>query len=491
MRIPFSPPPGINSDDTTFAAEGQWADGNNVRFRQGKPETIKWWAKPQFTGGGDITLTLTGTCRKIIEWRDGSTTLIGFGTTTKLQSWDGSGGLDDITPSGFTSADTWCLDTWGTDLLAAPGSGTLYVWAGTGLATEVTQAPDVIIQMLVTEQRQVMALGTNEESSGTFNHQCIRWSDLEDYTDWTTTSTNNAGEQILDTQGVIYAARRVGPYIAVWTSLDLWLGEFIGDPAQTYRFQKVAGDCGILGPNAVEVVGQTAYWTGFDKRFYSWTVGSVPQAIPCPIWKDFLDNADSAVPSYDLFACQIPQHQEVRFFYQDERDGTSEVSRHVTYCVGESLSAQRHVWYRGQLAFSAWLPASDPRFYGGIIAVDTSDRLMAPENGNNANAAAPTWFIQSADQYIDEGGREMEIQRIVPDSEDQTGSVNLTLYVRQRPKSSATTKGPHVLTTTTTKKDFRASGNLVSVKFEDADATNSFWRMGKPVFTGVAKGARG
>ena len=38
MRTPFSPPPGINADDTDFSKVG-WSSGSWVRFVNGKEQT--------------------------------------------------------------------------------------------------------------------------------------------------------------------------------------------------------------------------------------------------------------------------------------------------------------------------------------------------------------------------------------------------------------------------------------------------------------------
>ena len=35
--------PGFNKQITDTAAEGQWVDGDNVRFRYGSPEKIGGW----------------------------------------------------------------------------------------------------------------------------------------------------------------------------------------------------------------------------------------------------------------------------------------------------------------------------------------------------------------------------------------------------------------------------------------------------------------
>ena len=205
MRQGFLPPAGIVSDDTTFSTPGYYADGSNVRFFRGKPQVIGGWSKYHATA-------LTGTCRAALAWYDLNVyTNIAFGTNSKLQVLV-SGELFDITPSGLSAgtvdsvpgagygagsysrdgygdpavADyylrTWSLANWGENLLAAPRGGKLYIWANNTavVSTEVTQAPDQISVMVVTPSRQVLALGTNEEVSTTYNPLCVRFSDVED-----------------------------------------------------------------------------------------------------------------------------------------------------------------------------------------------------------------------------------------------------------------------------------------------------------------------
>lgn len=95
-RIPFQAPPGIVSDDTSYAAKGAWNDANGARFYEGRPETI----------GGFESLSsqlLTGVCRNVMNWSalDGALQ-IAFGTNSNLEVYVG-GGLYDITPSAGVS----------------------------------------------------------------------------------------------------------------------------------------------------------------------------------------------------------------------------------------------------------------------------------------------------------------------------------------------------------------------------------------------------
>src|ERR1700759_4253550 len=98
MHIPIDIPPGLNSDDTTYAAAPAWADGSNVRFRLGRPQTIGGWES--------LTAALaSGGCRAVLPWTDNnSATLnIAFGTHSHLQLWQ-AGAFFDITPFGPVTA---------------------------------------------------------------------------------------------------------------------------------------------------------------------------------------------------------------------------------------------------------------------------------------------------------------------------------------------------------------------------------------------------
>jgi hypothetical protein len=88
-KIPLQP--GFNKQATASQAEGQWIDGDNVRFRYGSPEKIGGWA--QIT-----TSILVGASRAIWSWTD----LTGrrysaFATNKCLYVYDGNT-IYDISP---------------------------------------------------------------------------------------------------------------------------------------------------------------------------------------------------------------------------------------------------------------------------------------------------------------------------------------------------------------------------------------------------------
>ena len=500
MRIAFSPRPGINSDDTDFSGTGGWVDGSNVRFWQGKPQAIGGYADAL---EGE---TLTGVCRNLFSWTtSGGIRLTAFGAHNALQLYT-EGSLYDITPAGLAvgaidSAGygpgwgsgewsegtwgsaasayytrTWSLDAYGEYLAACPRGGTLYVWEGDVAvdAAAVANAPDEITYILVTPERQVLALGCNEETSGDFNPLCIRGSDIEDYTDWTTSSSNNAFEHILEGAGRIVAGRLLGAYVAIWTDAAFYLGQFIGAPGQTYRFDRIADQCGLIGPNAVHITARGAYWVGTEGSVFFYALGGLPQQLPCPIGQEFIANLEIDQKE-KVCAGGVSQFGEVWFHYPDRRDGI-ENSRYIAIGVQEGSG-----WFRGILARTAMQDAAIAPYplmvtYGGTVY-----------QHEDPEGTVPDAYVESADQHIDEGGRRTMITRMVPDFQGQTGDLSLTLNVRDWPQSAKTAKGPYTLTTSTRKKDFRASGRILSVKLS---SSNVAWRMGKPIFEGVAMGER-
>jgi len=89
--------PGINRETTAYANEGGWWDGNLVRFRAGKPETVGGWTR--YTKA-----QMQGTGRSLLTWTalDG-TIYTGLGTNLKYYVVRGSA-LFDITPIRETTA---------------------------------------------------------------------------------------------------------------------------------------------------------------------------------------------------------------------------------------------------------------------------------------------------------------------------------------------------------------------------------------------------
>ena len=509
MKIPLDMPPGLSGDDTTFAAAGRWADGSNVRFRLGRPETIGGWERL-------MNEPLTGVCRAVFPWTDNKGVLdIAFGTHRKLQLWRG-GSLFDITPNaGFAAGAidgagsagygtgaygmggygqpavsdyfplTWSFGAWGEQLLASPRNQTIFAWTNDTAqkAEALANAPAQVTHMLVAPLNggyQVFALGCNEEVSGTFNPLCIRHSSIRNNTQWSTSASGStAREYVLTGGGRIVAGRMCGPCLLVWTGDALFLGTFVGALNQPWRFERVGRNCGLIGPNAAVVVGQTAFWVSPDRQFYRYAVGGQPEPIPCPIRRDFAEEL-AASQGDKVVASSNAEFSEVRFDYPDRREGY-ENSRYLSVAVnGPDAGA----WHRGVMARTAFVDAG-PSAYP--IGATFDGAVFLHERGRSADGGSFGWFVESADTYLDPEAT-LLVRGLWPDFKDQVGPVTVSLSGRFHPQTSDQTIVATAMAPGEAKADLLASGRLFRVRFAGESAPTGC-RIGSPTFD-VAQAGR-
>ena len=94
--------PGINRENTNYAGEGGWFDGDKIRFRSGFPEKIGGWQNI-FTSSAGAANTFKGVCRNLWNWITlNNSNLMALGTEQKLYIENG-GAYYDITPIRNTS----------------------------------------------------------------------------------------------------------------------------------------------------------------------------------------------------------------------------------------------------------------------------------------------------------------------------------------------------------------------------------------------------
>lgn len=508
MNVAFTPPTGLVSDDTIFAAPGRFRDASMARFYNGSWQTIGGWER--------LTLdTVGGACRSCFGWTDGDNILnIAFGTHQTLEVWQSSGSKYVITPTvGFTpgavdgtggagygtgtygtgtygtpsTSDyfplTWSLGAFGTWLIANPRGQGIFAWKNVPAtpAALLLNAPVEVTYTLCLPQRQIMALGCNEETSGIFNPLCIRWSDIEGPTVWTSATNNNAGEYILEGGGRIVCGRVIGDYVFVWTDVALYLGTFIGAPDQTWAFTKVGDHCGSISPGGPIIMSQRASWISPDAQFWTCVLGGEPAVMPCPIWQDFKENI-ALGQSDKIVGSTLSPYQEMAWFYPDGRDGL-ENSRDLRVSPGG--------WIRGRLARTAFVDTGPMAYPVGVDfnPLTVTGSAYYHEKGNSADGQALTGWIEGTDFYIDEAEGGVMINGMWPDFGSQLGNLTLTIYAREYPQATERTHGPWTLQPGQHKRSFRLSGRIARVRL-DWSSLPAFARGGKPEFDVSAIGGR-
>jgi len=425
------------------------------------------------TGGGDEVVVTPK--RPFSEGMIDGTGGSGFGTG----AWDvGAFGMPS-TADYFPR--TWSFGAWGGELIGAPRGGTIYHWANdTGAkAVPVKNAPAKVKAVLVSHTDQVFALGCNEEASGLYNPLCIRHSGIRRLNEWTTLTPEDstAREYILPGGGEIVSGRNMGPYILVWTTNALFVGYYAANLAQPWKFERVAENCGLIGPNAAVVVGQRAVWLGPDMQFRIYNFGGQPEIIPCPIRHDFAANLTPSQAD-KIVASSVSRFGEVRFDYPDVRDGF-ENSRYVV------VSLQTGLWTRGVMARTAMVdagPSENP------IGVAPDGSIYWHERGQSADGAPLSWHAETGELYLDPNTSVM-IRSLWPDVAGQVGPWNLTLITRRRPNGRPRVVGPKAFASTTEKVDLRVDGRLFRLRLSGASSPAA-GRLGTLVFDTVRTSSR-
>jgi len=329
-------------------------------------------------------------------------------------------------------------------------------------------APTQVGHMFVTDERIVVAVGSNLD--GSFDALQIDWSDAENNQTWTPTDTNLAGGDTLSSGGRAVAGRKGSANgNGIWTDSSFWLMRYNADPNRVYDFIELGNGCGLIGPNAVSEVAGRWYWMTPAGAFFAFS-GAAPAQLPCPVARDTKDNL-AWVQQDKVYASRLvgKNYAEAWFFYPDLRDG-SEVSRYVSL---DTLSGS--IWSCGLFDRTCFVDATVFQY---PLAVDTTGKIWFHEKGFTKDGGPRSWFLESSYQSNTDG--QILVNGIRPDSDDLQGGYTITITgiirnirgIFQRIYNSLD------ITSATGQKSIRAQGEQLKIKWS-GNAAPTFWRKGR------------
>jgi len=411
-----------------------------------------------------------------------------FGFGWGAGTWNAGTWNTPRTSSQITlDARLWCINNWGEDLVITEKDGSTYEWLESGgmsgnRATVVANAPTTSTLSLVsTETRHVVCMGTETTigNIGTQDKMFIRWSDQENYNQWTPNVTNSAGSQRIAGGSEIRCARPAKGTILVWTDTTMQSMSFIGPPF-IFGFRQLGNDCGAVGLNSSIVIDDVAYWMS-DGQFFRYA-GAV-QEIPCPILNHVFDNINKTQYA-QVYAAQNSNFSEVIWYYCSS--SSDQCDRYVIYNYLENS------WYFGNMDRSTYqdngvelnplateyFPNNTTNSYVTINGLTAGRSIIyRMENGVDADGAALPAFIQSGDGDIADGETFSFINKIIPDFQNQTGNAILTLSVKDYPNDTATVGETLTVSNTTAFMNTRIRGRQSNIKIENT-AVGDNWRFG-------------
>ena len=337
---------------------------------------------------------------------------------------------------------TWSQSNFGEDLIFNPRGGALYYWAvnptnptifdrATVLTTGDT--PDICNFVMVSDaSRFVICFGVNGYSTDPNPSQqdpmLIRWSDQEDYTQWTPAITNQAGSYTLSHGSQIITAMQTRQEILVLTDSAVYSMQYLGPP-YVWSFQIMGDNISIVGPNGVATANNITYWMGTDK-FYMYS-GRV-QTLPCTL-REYVYNDINLNQSFQFMAGTNEGYSEVWWQYCSANSDV--IDRYVIY------NHLDNVWYYGDWANytgtayqgrTAWLDSA-LRAYPmaatyGVAGGSTNALLVYHENGVDDGTVNPSnpiaAQVTSSDFDIGDGHNFGFVWRLIPDLTFDGSNVN-------------------------------------------------------------------
>ena len=153
----------------------------------------------------------------------------------------------------------WSLNLWGEDLIATVLNHNIYYWdTSTGvpsravLVSSLSGASDVPTKARLTTvsfpDRHLVCGGSNPLGSSDMDPMLVRWSDQEDFKNWTPSATNTAGDQRLEIGTKIVAMTPTRDETFISTDEAVYGMAFVGPPF-TFAFRLLATNCGAVGKN--------------------------------------------------------------------------------------------------------------------------------------------------------------------------------------------------------------------------------------------------
>ncbi len=411
-----------------------------------------------------------------------------FGYGWNAGTWNAGTWNTPRTTSQITlDARLWSINNWGQDLVITQKDGITYEWIESlgmsdNRATVVANAPtNSTLSLVSTETRHVVCLGTETEigDPSTQDKMFIRWSDQENYNQWSPNVVNSAGSQRIGGGSEIRCARPAKGTMLVWTDTTMQSMSFIGPPL-IFGFRQLGNDCGAVGLNSAIVVDDVAYWMS-DGQFFRYA-GSV-QEIPCPILNHVFDDINKAQYS-QVYAAQNSNFSEVIWYYCSS--SVDQCDRYVIYNYLENS------WYFGTMNRSTYQdngvelnPLASEYFPNSNVTTITTINgvtqgrsiIYAQESGVNADGAALPAYIQSGDGDIADGETFSFINKIIPDFQNQTGNATITLRVKDYPNDTATVGETLSVSNTTSFLNTRIRGRQTNIKIENS-ALDDNWRFG-------------
>ena len=392
-------------------------------------------------------------------------------STTGARAWNRPAAAGAIT---FLNSQ-WTLDNWGEDLVACRRGGKIYhldvdASVTPERAVVVSAAPSVNNYIKVSpNDRHLISFGCNEFGTGEYNPMLVRWSDQENYNNWTPSISSTSGEVVLTGGTKIMGTVRSRNGIHIWTDNAMFIQSFAGPPF-IFNFQNVGTNCGLIGPHAAVDVDGISYWMG-DNNFYAFD-GRVRE-LECTV-RRYLFESFNMTNKDKVYAGINSEFREIIWLYPSAN--SIEPDSYVIYNISENT------WVFGSSFYSTF---ADRNVFTNTIATGkvsaTADNYVwnnEPDNVYTGDGKILPSYLESASFDIEDGDKILFVDRIIPDyTFTNNSNLQFSINFQEYPNGNTTTKGPFTINGSTNKIDLRGRGRQAEIIV--SASSDGSWRWGK------------
>lgn len=373
------------------------------------------------------------------------------------------------------ATDDWTLDNWGAVLLGNPKGGGIYYWqpnSGFQTAQLVSTGPVFNNGIFVAMPQQILVAWGSTSTGQQQDPLTVRWSDSQDFLNWTVSSQTQAGSFRIPTGSMIVGGYQGPQQALIWTDLDVYAMQYLGPPF-VFGFNKLSSGCGLIGPHAKTSMRGNVYWMTSGSFFV--LSGNGVQQIPCSVWDVVFQDLDEAHQS-KIAGAANSQFDEVTWYFPSLSGGTGENDKYVKLNVTEGS------WDYGTLPRSAW---QDQSVLGQPIGASPGGVIYQHETSPDADGQPMVstfttgWFVLSEGQDLP------FVDWLFPDMKwgtfggAQTAQVSITIEAAAYPNATPDSFGPFAMSAAIDYVNMRLRNRQIRFTITSSDI-GSFWRMGQP-----------
>lgn len=376
-------------------------------------------------------------------------------------------GISKASTSGIQFPRTWFCDKFGEKIILTAGNQTgLYEWDGSILvAPSLISGAPAAINYAFSSDNIVITLGASDFG----NH--IFASDINNFTNWTSSSTNQVFEDYIEGAGRFLSHVSVAGVNLLFTEDEVYTFSYIG-LQYIWKIKLKTASIGIIAPMAKCVVNDIAYWMD-DKNFYMWSGGDI-EIIPANTQKQstilryVFDNLNFG-QKYKSFAWYNRDFHEIWFHYPSA--GSNECDRIARICLHD------YSWTIDTIDRTASeypdIPLNQPRLakYTG-----STSTIYRHEVGVDDDVSAMPWTLSTNLRSMNKDT--VSSVGIIPDS-IQTGDITINFKGYLFPQSLATTYNTsYTIEPTTERVTTMLNGRFWKYTFSGSEIGQE-WQMGK------------